>query len=119
MSDSPVFVTAAEASPGIEHARAAGIGTPLLCEIIARNSFGGTIDVVAVAREAYDAGARIDMTESAVSAYRARDPMYYPEELEVWSPHMRLRKPRPWLTLLLAALTCAAVLALVFVRAYS
>ena len=58
MSDSPVFVTAAEASPGIEHARAAGIGTPLLCEIIARNSFGGTIDVVAVAREAYDAGAR-------------------------------------------------------------
>ena len=66
-----------------------------------------------------EGGARIDMTDSAVSAYRARDPMYYPEELEVWSPHMRLRKPRPWLTLLLAALTCAAVLALVFVRAYS
>lgn len=58
MSDGPILVTAAEANPGIEHARAAGIGTPLLCEIIARNSFGGTIDVVAVAREAYDAGAR-------------------------------------------------------------
>lgn len=34
-------------------------------------------------------------------------------------PYKRLHKPRPWLTLLLAALTCAAVLALVWVRAYS
>jgi hypothetical protein len=59
MSDSPVFVTAAEANPGIEHARAAGIGTPLLCEIIARNTLHGVvIDVEAIAREAYDAGAR-------------------------------------------------------------
>lgn len=58
MSDGPILVTAAEAHPGMSHARVAGIGTDLLNEIIARNSFGGTVNVVAVAREAYDAGAR-------------------------------------------------------------
>lgn len=58
MSDSPVFVTAAEANPGIEHARVAGISDELMKKIIARNSFAGIVNVFAIAREAYDAGAR-------------------------------------------------------------
>lgn len=58
MSDGPILVTAAEANPGIEHARAAGMSDELMRQIIERNSFGGIVNVFAVARESYDAGAR-------------------------------------------------------------
>ena len=58
MSDSPVFVTAAEANPGIEHARAAGMSDELMKQIIARNTLHGVANLEAIARESYDAGAR-------------------------------------------------------------
>lgn len=59
MSDGPILVTPAEAHPGIEHARAAGMSDELMRQIIARNTLHGVvISIEAIARESYDAGAR-------------------------------------------------------------